>query len=606
MVVRPKDWLVRTQDEGNYEIIKQGGYYLSKINDGGFIHKSYNNKGIINLFNDNIIKTINYLQSVEYIINIEVLEKLLECITKGLLNEHIILDYHPDTEKLARLKIAKDKKALVKEIISHNSLCYVNKMVLTNAILFRNNIMYFPVFIDFRGRLYPKTAGFSYQGSELIKSLLYYNKGMIINESGLKSLKYYAANCYGFSKKSNLFKLNWIDSHLSEIINIENGFWLKNAKDVLLALAVSIELKNYYNNPSGYLSRLPVFIDATCNGLQHLSAMVNEVSLAKRVNIYKSTDMDIPEDVYSIMVDTINTNIQKSITKNSSYSNLDKIFINRSLIKRSIMTIAYGVTREGIKNQLIDDFFVLTDHKINSSRQFTLDKEYIKSDIQYLVYFSIKDITELANIIHKVLYNEHTNLRIYVDYLYSMNRFLHKLDLKLGVVWKTPSGLIVEQKYVKKITNTIKTNILKRTKSINISKPSSVVNLRKQNLGIVPNLVHSMDASNISLFINNLLEKNKKLDISTVHDCFASQANNIELISYEVKYAFWQIYKDQDYINEFHNFTLKHLSELGIEVDKSKTFIEIGNKRIAIPTKPVFKCDFDLKSNILNSKYFIH
>lgn len=82
-----------------------------------------------------------------------------------------------------------------------------------------------------------------------------------------------------------------------------------------MCLAVSIELKNYYPDPKRDISRLPVFIDATCNGLQHLSAMINDISVAKRVNIHKSSDSDIPEDIYELRLDKINLELKENINK---------------------------------------------------------------------------------------------------------------------------------------------------------------------------------------------------------------------------------------------------------------------------------------------------
>lgn len=195
-------------DSGEYNILEHGGYYLRDDNPKGFIHKKYNNAGRTKLDNDNIIKTINYIQSSHDIINKEFLEKLLEYISNGVLNHYVLLNYHPETDNLLSLKITKDKKSLVKAILSHNSQCYVYRIILTNAILYRDSVMYFPVYLDFRVRLYTKTSSFSFQASELMKSFVCYKNAKRINESGLKSLKYYAANFFGNAKKSHPFKLS--------------------------------------------------------------------------------------------------------------------------------------------------------------------------------------------------------------------------------------------------------------------------------------------------------------------------------------------------------------------------------------------------------------
>jgi DNA-directed RNA polymerase len=63
--------------------------------------------------------------------------------------------------------------------------------------------------------------------------------------------------------------------------------------------------------------------------------------------------------------------------------------------------------------------------------------------------------------------------------------------------------------------------VLGKNKSISINKKTDQINIRKQNLGIMPNIVHSMDANNICLLIKNINHLNK-IDIFTIHDCFAS------------------------------------------------------------------------------------
>jgi DNA-directed RNA polymerase len=62
--------------------------------------------------------------------------------------------------------------------------------------------LYLPYFIDFRGRLYPKSGFFSPQNGELSRSLLRFKKGIVLTEAGLTNLQIYTANCYGLDKQS--------------------------------------------------------------------------------------------------------------------------------------------------------------------------------------------------------------------------------------------------------------------------------------------------------------------------------------------------------------------------------------------------------------------
>ena len=84
----------------------------------------------------------------------------------------------------------------------------------------------------------------------------------------------------------------------------------------------------------------------------------------------------------------------------------------------------------------------------------------------------------------------------------------------------------------------------------------------------MPNFIHSLDASNVHLLLENL-SINYNIPIYTVHDCFASTPNNIELLELIVKEAFIEIYfKDKGYLLKAQNNILaqiKATSEIFIE-----------------------------------------
>jgi DNA-directed RNA polymerase len=86
---------------------------------------------------------------------------------------------------------------------------------------------------------------------------------------------------------------------------------------------------------------------------------------------------------------------------------------------------------------------------------------------------------------------------------------------------------------------TISSSLQGRRKSISIRKfVEDKIDLRKQNEAIVPNLVHSFDASNISLLIKGLDDVQNNINMLTIHDCFATDANNVDLMVLHVKMAF--------------------------------------------------------------------
>ncbi|RKF57508.1 putative DNA-directed RNA polymerase [Golovinomyces cichoracearum] len=348
------------------------------------------------------------------------------------------------------------------------------------------------------------------------------------------------------------------------------------------ALAVSLELKRYYSSTDkeNFVTHLPIFIDATCNGLQHLAAMSSETNLANLVNLMKSSDTDQPEDVYTEMSKKVIEEIKSLVLKkvedkvvsDPKYAILLNLKIDRSFVKTGIMTIPYGVTVMGITQQLKSqhfEFIAIT----NKTGYYKIKPIYINpSKAEYK--FNSKEIYALANIIHDVLFNSYSNIKCVVDYLKEMNKFLKSLGCDMGIIWKTPSGLVIEQRYTDTYSVNLITQIIGKRKSVSLVKPiKNKISLRKQNTSIIPNLVHSLDASHVTLIVKKLILLDKNINLATIHDCFATNPNHINFLNHHIKYAFLNIYADKNYIKEFHMYILDYLKSIGFTVDEEKNLI---------------------------------
>lgn len=73
----------------------------------------------------------------------------------------------------------------------------------------------------------------------------------------------------------------------------------------------------------------------------------------------------------------------------------------------------------------------------------------------------------------------------------------------------------------------------------------------------------------------------------------------------QVKLAFIKLYADTDFVNNYHNFILNYIQNSGFIIDINTKTVLIHNNEIEIPNVPEFKSDFDLRSNLLGSQYFI-
>jgi DNA-directed RNA polymerase len=132
--------------------------------------------------------------------------------------------------------------------------------------------------------------------------------------------------------------------------------------------------------------------------------MINDTNLAKFVNIVQSHKDSVPNDVYTYMVSFVENKINYLIETDSEYAVLGNIFINRSFIKRGIMTNPYGVTSRGITDQLKVDHFILLDLVKGKPRSYILkSKKFNKTNFDIIL--NTKQLSALGNAIHSVLYD---------------------------------------------------------------------------------------------------------------------------------------------------------------------------------------------------------
>jgi DNA-directed RNA polymerase len=664
MVSQPNLWEV---DTSNNTIVNYGGLYFNIEEKKALFRRSASNIDQTFFINRDLIETVNYLSSIQYSINKKVLLFILSLLDnkdERMLNL-INIDKHPNTKKIIDLNL-QHKYAELNLIYKHNAKFFTDKTVLDLALLLYkwcddiNNSIYFPYFIDWRGRLYTDTCFFSFQKQSLARSLIIFKKGEVLKDKGLEALKIYTANCFGLDKKSIKQRLEWIAANLEKIINV-NLELLFESDEPLLFLACCLELKDYYDNPTSFESRLPIYLDATCSGLQHLSSMISESNLAKYVNIVKSDENDQPNDLYGEMVDKVINLIENFVKEKPEYINLLKLKILRGFIKRGIMTIPYSATVTGIMDQLISDLFLKQDVKKGGKLLFLLnDNRFNNTNNE--VYLTKKEINKLAQFIYSVLYESFPRLRILVNYLIGMNNLLK--DLKLRTIWLTPSGLLVEQEYVTSYSHELVTSVLGKRKSLTLNlyeDPNNEINKKlktkdtkktkklstqskeiqvkrdiyldlpnsslginsckisllkndkisskRQNDGIMPNLVHSMDAAHIAILIKNVL-KIKNIDILTIHDCFATTGNHVEFMRYHVKLAFSIIYSKQDFIENYHNFIIEYLTKAGFRIEDNCVKVPSASgkrfKEYPIPDMPIFEKNKNFTYNLLNSQYFIN
>lgn len=141
---------------------------------------------------------------------------------------------------------------------------------------------------------------------------------------------------------------------------------------------------------SEFQSFLPIQLDATCNGFQHLSLLSEEVDLFEQLNLSESDKSDDPKDFYSFMLDKVKAHMLNLIS-NKKIILSDKQHILRLLvfnfvrkhIKNIIMTKPYNATDyrlvTNLMNLLIFRGTALLDEDTNKFKEFILKDSEIET-----------------------------------------------------------------------------------------------------------------------------------------------------------------------------------------------------------------------------------
>ena len=124
----------------------------------------------------------------------------------------------------------------------------------------------------------------------------------------------------------------------------------------------------------------------------------------------------------------------------------------------------------------------------------------------------------------------------------------------------------------------------------------------------MPNLIHSLDAANIHMLCDKLNHE----PLYTIHDCFATTANNMETIERNVKSSFIEIYfNNTTYLEKMHNSLIDQIKSYNLEIIKidNKEIINYNNEHLEIPVLPKAFTDKEIMNifikGIIKSKFFI-
>uniref|UniRef100_A0A8C7QER3 DNA-directed RNA polymerase n=1 Tax=Oncorhynchus mykiss TaxID=8022 RepID=A0A8C7QER3_ONCMY len=407
------------------------------------------------------------------------------------------------------------------------------KLSIANHI--RDEVFWFPHNMDFRGRTYPCPPYFNHLGSDVTRAVLVFAEGKPLGPGGLKWLKIHLVNLTGLKKRSSLAgRLEYANTIMDDILdsadNPLNGKkWWQNADEPWQALACCMEIANAVRSPdpTHFISHFPVHQDGSCNGLQHYAALGRDVIGATSVNLIPC---EVPQDVYSGVAQQVEEFRARDSEKGLKIAQVLEGFISRKVVKQTVMTVVYGVTRYGGRLQIekrlkeVDDF----------------PKEYVWDASHYLVQQVFSSLKEMF-----------TGTREIQDWLTESARLIAKSGNT--VEWVTPLGLPIIQPYHRTRTQMLKGTIQDLSLQIthdSKQKPDTV----KQKNAFPPNFIHSLDSTHMML--TALYCYSAGLTFVSVHDCFWTHALTVDTMNKVCREQFVALHS-QPILQELSNFLLQ-------------------------------------------------
>lgn len=425
------------------------------------------------------------------------------------------------------------------------------------------------------------------------------SKDIKINDIGLLGFKWYTAMCYGLTQISNNDKEIWFNNNENNILNLDN-LLIDQAIDKIDFIGCCLAYKDYIKN--GFMS-FDLKFDATCSGIQHISALLEDQNLGNEVNIKISNFNEKPNDIYTKLIEPIKAELNKFVFENETntlkYIDLLKFNINRQLIKRPIMTIPYTVSIYGIADHIISLGEVIKE-KIAENNITKVHYEF--KDINNNIFVLNKSqIMIFASIIYKTILKEYPVLSTLFTYYNKMISLLLKYDL--DIIWITPTGVEIHQNYIKLEDEKIRMFINRKTRNIIIKKPiiPFVPDKIKSKNAIIPNIIHSLDSSHLNMIINDLLLKD--INILPIHDCFIISPNNTMELYNSFILMYLKLYSNQSFINNFHNLCIKSLQSIH-KIHKELDNYVITDTGEVIPNNP-YQNNPSFFINVKNSTYMI-
>ncbi len=414
---------------------------------------------------------------------------------------------HPDIHKLASLVVNNENKYRNMWSISVSDWkeCIQGWRALVNLKVGRT--YYFPVTMDFRGRMYYRGGLLTPQGAEFAKAVFVFNKELPLGAWGFGALCVSFANALGMSG-SQVQKIQRVEEavkngKLSDMLKSFDNLCtvMPNAKhcqawvlglEVIKAERHRIEHGSYDTFKTG----IPCHQDGTCNGLQHQAIITHCAITARATNMMSASFKDVPNDVYGLVVSNLTSAILREL--------------GRELGKKPVMTGSYGASEGTIAKQM---------YAYMNAKGVLWQKEY-KDDMINSMYASVPALLQVTNA---------------TKHIAEASMIQGKCELN----WTTYDGFEVTQQYLDNDRNMIRGGSFNAV----VNRHDPFLDTQKMITALSPNFIHSIDSTHIRCTVNAVT-----YDLACIHDSVASHACNFYATNKVLRMQMYELHTGHNHL----------------------------------------------------------
>ena len=366
---------------------------------------------------------------------------------------------------------------------------------------------YCPASFDYRGRVYFLNTALNPQGTDFDKALVSFADEGPVDEYWLS---FHVATTYGLDKETMANRVKWARENLDLIDRIaldpiRNKEW-QDADEPWCFLAACLEYKACVIDSTKHLSGLCLGIDATCSGLQHLSALTRCGSTAALVNV---TPTDKPADAYKTVAEAAKKHLPKE----------QQEWINRRTTKKAVMCTPYGVTMSSARGYIRDQL------KKDGYREQLREPGVLNGIVKAIFNEAIPEVIPGP-------------VQVMAWLKRSAGEIIDRGEPT--ITWTSPSGFVVQQFLNMSHTLRVETRLMGGAR-VNLQVADGYTDQPDRahhKSALAPNAVHSMDAALIHLTFAFWEQP-----FSVIHDCVMGRSCDMKQMASEIRLHFAEMYK---------------------------------------------------------------